>query len=69
MSDLPVRTGLAALLALLLPVAVTFAATPPATASVTPMTPDVVAGYDEIRPQADYTRRVVMVPMRDGVKL
>jgi uncharacterized protein len=69
MSDLPVGTGLASLLALLLPVSVTFAATPSATGSVTPMTPDVVAGYDEIRPQADYTRRVVMVPMRDGVKL
>jgi putative CocE/NonD family hydrolase len=69
MSDLPVRTGLASLLALLLPVSVTFAATPPATASVTPMTPDVVARYDEIRLQADFTRRVVMIPMRDGVKL
>ena len=69
MSDLPVGTGLTALVALLLPVAVTFAAPPPPAASVTPMTPDVVASYDEIRPQADYTRRVVMIPMRDGVKL
>ena len=33
------------------------------------MTPDVVASYDEARPQADYVKRVVMVPMRDGVKL
>jgi putative CocE/NonD family hydrolase len=69
MSDLPLRTSLAPLLALLLPVSVASAATAPATASVTPMTPDVVASYDEIRPQADYTRRVVMIPMRDGVKL
>ena len=37
--------------------------------AVTPMTPDVVASYDEARPQADYVKRVVMVPMRDGVKL
>jgi hypothetical protein len=69
MSDLPVGIRLASLLVLLLPVSVTFAATPPATASVTPMTPDVVAGYDEIRPQADFVKRVVMIPMRDGVKL
>jgi uncharacterized protein len=38
-------------------------------ADLTPMTPDAVASYDEIRPQADYTKRVVMVPMRDGIKL
>src|SRR6478736_7282114 len=38
-------------------------------APVTPMTPDVVASYDKIRPDADFIRRVVMVPMRDGVKL
>ncbi len=70
MSDVPLRTSFAPLLlALLLPVSVAAAATAPATASVTPMTPDVVASYDEIRPQADYTRRVVMIPMRDGVKL
>src|ERR1700693_88558 len=69
MSDLPVGIRPASLLVLLLPVSVTFAATPPATASVTPMTPDVVAGYDEIRPQADFVKRVVMIPMRDGVKL
>ena len=41
----------------------------PAAPEVTPMTPDVVASYDEARPQADYVKRVVMVPMRDGVKL
>ena len=33
------------------------------------MTADVVASYDEVRPDADYVKRVVMVPMRDGVKL
>ncbi|MEP6484612.1 MAG: CocE/NonD family hydrolase [Rudaea sp.] len=36
---------------------------------VTPMTPDVVASYDTIRPDADYVKRVVMIPMRDKVKL
>jgi hypothetical protein len=36
---------------------------------VIPMTPDVVASYDEVRPDADFIKRVVMVPMRDGVKL
>jgi uncharacterized protein len=45
------------------------AAAPPASGAVTPMTPDVVAKYDEIQPHADYSKRVVMVPMRDGVKL
>jgi hypothetical protein len=33
------------------------------------MTPDGVARYEEIRPQADYVKRVAMIPMRDGVKL
>jgi uncharacterized protein len=42
---------------------------PPMASEVTPMTPDVVASYEEARPQADYVKRVVMVPMRDGVKL
>jgi putative CocE/NonD family hydrolase len=46
--------------------AVAEAATP---GPVTPMTPDVVGSYDEVRPQADYIKRVVMIPMRDGVKL
>jgi putative CocE/NonD family hydrolase len=36
---------------------------------VTPMTPDVAASYDEVRPEADFIKRVVMIPMRDGVKL
>ncbi len=42
------------------------AQTPP---RVTPMTPDVVEKYDQVLPWADYVRREVMVPMRDGVKL
>jgi putative CocE/NonD family hydrolase len=50
-------------------VAAAAAATPSAVSEVTPMTPDVVASYDETRPQADYIKRVVMIPMRDGVKL
>jgi predicted acyl esterase len=36
---------------------------------VTPMTPDVVEKYDQTLSSADYVRREVMVPMRDGVKL
>jgi len=40
-----------------------------APAPVTPMTPDVVGSYDEVRPEADYIKRVEMIPMRDGVKL
>ncbi|MEZ5454770.1 MAG: CocE/NonD family hydrolase [Lysobacteraceae bacterium] len=38
-------------------------------APVTPMTPDVVERYERILPSADYVRRELMVPMRDGVKL
>src|SRR5436190_16092693 len=45
------------------------AAAPPAVAPVTPMTPDVVAKYDQLMPWADFVRREVMVPMRDGTKL
>src|SRR6185312_6678468 len=37
--------------------------------AVTAMTPDVVKEYNWVRPDADYERRVAMVPMRDGVKL
>ena len=56
------------LLAAFLSFASTFviAQTPP---RVTPMTPDVVEKYDQTLPSADYIRREVMVPMRDGVKL
>src|SRR3984957_13821851 len=41
----------------------------PSGPAVTPMTPDGVPNYDEVRPQADYIKRVEMIPMRDGVKL
>ncbi|MFL6750450.1 MAG: CocE/NonD family hydrolase [Sphingomicrobium sp.] len=43
------------------------AAAPPE--RVSPMTPDVVPSYEQVRPEADYIKRVAMVPMRDGVKL
>ena len=33
------------------------------------MTPDVVAKYDPVLPEADYIKRDAMVPMRDGTKL
>ena len=51
--------------------AATAASVPQGTAApkVTPMTPDVVASYDSVRPDADYIKRVEMVQMRDGVKL
>jgi putative CocE/NonD family hydrolase len=45
------------------------ASAPPSSAPVTPMTPDVVASYDAVRPWADFDRREVMIPMRDGTKL
>ena len=38
-------------------------------ARVTPMTPDVVAGYEQTLPSADFIRREAMVPMRDGTRL
>ncbi|MGZ2412693.1 uncharacterized protein ACUXST_002122 [Sphingomonas sp. F9_3S_D5_B_2] len=44
------------------------AASPPQ-ARVTPMTPDVVASYEQVKPWADFVRREVMIPMRDGTKL
>ncbi len=40
-----------------------------ATGQTPPMTPDRVESYAVARPQADYIRREVMIPMRDGVKL
>ena len=61
MTKLPLRLG-ASILPLL-----ALAAAPPA--AVTPMTPDVVAKYDQVMPWADFVRREVMVPMRDGTKL
>jgi uncharacterized protein len=45
------------------------AATPQGPSQVAPLKPDTVESYEEIRPQADYVKRVVMIPMRDGVKL
>ena len=39
------------------------------TALVTPMTVDTITNYDKIRPEADFIKRVEMIPMRDGVKL
>src|SRR6478672_4985731 len=51
----------------LLPLLLIAAAAPPQ--PVTPMTPDVVASYNAVLPEADYIKRVAMVPMRDGVKL
>ena len=41
----------------------------PAPQRVTPMTPDVNASYNQVLPQADFVKRVAMVPMRDGTKL
>ena len=52
-------TAVAALLALSFPV---FAQTPA-------MAPDIPAKFDTIIPNADYVKREVMIPMRDGVKL
>jgi putative CocE/NonD family hydrolase len=62
MTTFPLRVT-AALLALLSTAAIAQRAT------VTPMTPDVVAKYDPVLPEADYVKRVVMVPMRDRTKL
>jgi putative CocE/NonD family hydrolase len=51
----------------ILPLLSLAAAPPPA--RVTPMTPDVVAKYEPMLPEADFVKRVAMVPMRDGTKL
>ena len=45
------------------------AAAPQAFSPVTPITPDVVASYEQTLPSADFVRREAMVPMRDGTKL
>ena len=60
--------GASIALAALLAASTVLGATP-SSAAVTPMTPDGVPNYEEVRPQADYIKRVEMVPMRDGVKL
>ncbi len=57
------------LLVLLLLASVTLASAQQTLQELTPMTPDGVATYNEIRPEADYIKRVEMIPMRDGVKL
>ena len=64
-----IRQSLAvAMLPLLL--AASHASAQAAAQPVTPMTPNVVASYQAISPDAaDYIKREVMIPMRDGVKL
>ena len=47
-----------------------FAQTPTLAPGLTPtMLNDIVPAHDVAQPQADYSRREVMIPMRDGVKL
>ena len=46
--------------------AMALAQQPPA---VTPMTPEMNPTYSATRPEADYIRKEVMIPMRDGAKL
>ena len=56
----------------LLPFTLILAAAPllaQAPAPIDPMMNDKVPSYDWVRPQADYVRREVMMPMRDGTKL
>ncbi len=60
------RHSMALLLSLASASALAAQQAPPA---VTPMTPDVITDYDSVRPEADYIKRVAMIPMRDGVKL
>jgi uncharacterized protein len=38
-------------------------------AQTSPLTPDIPAKYEAATPSYDYLKRVVMIPMRDGVKL
>jgi putative CocE/NonD family hydrolase len=38
-------------------------------AQTSPMAPDIVPGFEAPVAQADYVKRVVMIPMRDGVRL
>ncbi|MYN04648.1 CocE/NonD family hydrolase [Pseudoduganella sp. DS3] len=38
-------------------------------AQTSPMAPDIIAGFEAPQDEADYIKRVVMLPMRDGVKL
>ncbi len=57
------------LAASILPLIAIAAAPVPPGQRVTPMTPDVVDTYNPVLPDADYIKRVAMVPMRDGTKL
>ena len=41
----------------------------PTTPPTDPMTNDIVADYNWVQPQADFIRRTVMIPMRDGTEL
>ncbi|HEY6927784.1 MAG TPA: hypothetical protein VI653_30190, partial [Steroidobacteraceae bacterium] len=61
MNPLLTLGGATVSLSLLLGAAVTQAAAPAAATKITPMTPDDVATYETVRPQADYIKRVVMV--------
>jgi uncharacterized protein len=61
-----IRTALKAAASLLPLLAIAAA---PAPQPVTPMTPDVVASYNPVLPEADFVKRTAMVPMRDGTKL
>jgi hypothetical protein len=61
MIKLPLRAA-----ASLLPLLAIAASPVPPGQRVTPMTPDVVETYDPILPNADYIKRVAMVPLRDG---
>ena len=49
--------------------ALTAACALPALAQTAPMTPDIPAKFTPPRTDYDYTKREVMIPMRDGVKL
>ncbi|MET0319736.1 MAG: CocE/NonD family hydrolase [Duganella sp.] len=40
-----------------------------AVAQTAPMAPDIPAKFEALTPDADYVKREVMIPMRDGVKL
>ena len=68
MTNAAIAAGASILLPVLLAASTALGGTPSGLA-VTPMTPDGVPSYDELRPQADFIKRVEMIPMRDGVKL
>ncbi|MDH5274998.1 MAG: CocE/NonD family hydrolase [Gammaproteobacteria bacterium] len=59
------------LIATVLTTSVAMSQTPsaPMPPRVVPMTPDVMDKYEQVLPEADFIRREVMVPMRDGVRL